>query len=205
MRGQDANGHTVQGTSHAQWALPDARRGEHWAPHRGRLGTFKRSQLETRPVFCKGETGREVASQVAARVQGTVPRYYGIVPVTNAAAVTSESAIGCWAPVAGKDVGRFGRQNPMQGRRNILSQRHLAFVAAHSGNDTDAARAAGYKKSRTLRSEANGDSGRPLADPNRSFQMVNHGGSITSYNPMMHNSLYLLGAANVDTPKNRFG
>ena len=33
----------------------------------------------------------------------------------------------------------------MQGRRNILSQRQLAFVAAHVGNDTEAARAAGYK------------------------------------------------------------
>ena len=33
----------------------------------------------------------------------------------------------------------------MQGSRNILSQRHLAFVAAHIGNDTEAARAAGYK------------------------------------------------------------
>ena len=34
---------------------------------------------------------------------------------------------------------------PVRGRRNILSQRQLAFVAAHSGNDTEAARAAGYK------------------------------------------------------------
>ena len=33
----------------------------------------------------------------------------------------------------------------MQSRRNILSQRHLAFVVAHIGNDTEAARAAGYK------------------------------------------------------------
>ncbi len=33
----------------------------------------------------------------------------------------------------------------MQTRRNILSQRHLAFVVAHIGNDTEAARAAGYK------------------------------------------------------------
>ena len=33
----------------------------------------------------------------------------------------------------------------MQGRRNILSQRQLSFVAAHIGNDTEAARAAGYK------------------------------------------------------------
>ena len=33
----------------------------------------------------------------------------------------------------------------MQSRRNILSQRQLAFVAAHVGNDTEAARAAGYK------------------------------------------------------------
>jgi len=33
----------------------------------------------------------------------------------------------------------------MQGRRNILSQRQLSFVAAHRGNDTEAARAAGYK------------------------------------------------------------
>ena len=33
----------------------------------------------------------------------------------------------------------------MQSRQNILSQRHLAFVAAHIGNDTEAARAAGYK------------------------------------------------------------
>jgi len=33
----------------------------------------------------------------------------------------------------------------MQGRRNILSQRQLAFVAAHVGNNTEAARAAGYK------------------------------------------------------------
>jgi len=30
-------------------------------------------------------------------------------------------------------------------RRNILSRRQLAFVAAHVGNDTEAARAAGYK------------------------------------------------------------
>jgi len=147
MRGQDAKGCSVQGTSHAQRALPDARRGEHWATHLGRLGAFKAGQFETRPVFCQGETGREVASPVAARLQGTVPRYYGVVPVTNAAAVTSESAIGCWAPVAGRIWEVFGGQNPMQGRRNILSQRHLAFVAAHIGNDTDAARAAGYKKS----------------------------------------------------------
>jgi len=69
------------------------------------------------------------------------------VPVTNAAAVTSESAIACWAPVAGRIWEGFGGQNPMRGRRNILSQRHLAFVAARIGNDTDAARAAGYKKS----------------------------------------------------------
>jgi len=33
----------------------------------------------------------------------------------------------------------------MQGRRNILSQRQLSFVAAHVGNNTEAARAAGYK------------------------------------------------------------
>src|SRR5271166_6399982 len=33
----------------------------------------------------------------------------------------------------------------MQGRRNILSERQLSFVAAHLGNDTEAARAAGYK------------------------------------------------------------
>jgi len=145
MRGQDAKGCSVQGTSHAQWALPDARRGEHWATHLGSLGAFKAGQFETRPVFCQGETGREVASPVAARLQGTVPRYYGVVPVTNAAAVTSESAIGCWAPVAGRIWEVFGGQNPMQGRRNILSQRHLAFVAAHIGNDTDAARAEGYK------------------------------------------------------------
>src|SRR5271157_564175 len=39
----------------------------------------------------------------------------------------------------------LGGKNPMQGRRNILSQRQLSFVAAHIGNDTEAARAAGYK------------------------------------------------------------
>jgi hypothetical protein len=33
----------------------------------------------------------------------------------------------------------------MQGRRKILSQRQLSFVAAHDGNDTEAAKAAGYK------------------------------------------------------------
>src|SRR5271167_687360 len=33
----------------------------------------------------------------------------------------------------------------MQGRRKILSERQLSFVAAHRGNDTEAARAAGYK------------------------------------------------------------
>ena len=83
MRGQDAKGCSVQGTSHAQRALPDARRGEHWATHLGRLGAFKAGQFETRPVFCQGETGGEVASPVAARLQGTVPRYNGIVPMTN--------------------------------------------------------------------------------------------------------------------------
>jgi len=41
MRGQDAKGYTVQGACHAQWALPNARRGQHWATHIGRLGAFK--------------------------------------------------------------------------------------------------------------------------------------------------------------------
>src|SRR3974390_2236734 len=33
----------------------------------------------------------------------------------------------------------------MQVKRKILTRRQLAFVAAHGGNDTEAARAAGYK------------------------------------------------------------
>jgi len=81
MRRQDAKGHIVQGASHAQRALPDARRLKHGTTHKERLSPFNAGQLETRPVFCKSETGGEVASPVAARVQGTVSRYYGIVPV----------------------------------------------------------------------------------------------------------------------------
>jgi hypothetical protein len=99
MRGQDAKGHTVQSTSHAQWALPDARRRQHWAAHWGRLGAFKAGQLETRSVFCRSENGGEVASQADPRVQGTVPRYYGIVPVTNAGAIISDKVNSFWASV----------------------------------------------------------------------------------------------------------
>jgi len=84
MRCQDAQGRTVQGTSYAQRALPDARRRQHGATHQCRLGPFDAGQLETWPVFCEGEAGGEVASPIAARVHGTVPRYYGIVPVIAA-------------------------------------------------------------------------------------------------------------------------
>jgi len=73
----------VQRTSHAQRALPDARRDQHGATHRERLGPFKAGQLETWSVFCEGEAGGEVSSPIAAGVQGTVPRYYRIVPVTD--------------------------------------------------------------------------------------------------------------------------
>jgi hypothetical protein len=80
MRRQDPQGHAVPRTSHAQRALPNARRHQHWAAHRSGVGAFKSGQLEGRPVFCKGETGGEVASPVATRVQGTVPQYYEIMP-----------------------------------------------------------------------------------------------------------------------------
>ena len=73
----------MQRASHAQREMPNARRRQHGATHKERLGPFKAGQLETRPVFCKGETGGEDASPVSARVQGTVPRHYGIVPMTD--------------------------------------------------------------------------------------------------------------------------
>jgi len=77
MRRQDAEGRTVQGAGHEEWALPDARRRQHGAAHQYGFDPFKARELETRLLFGTLETPGEAAAQVAARVQGTVPRYCG--------------------------------------------------------------------------------------------------------------------------------
>jgi hypothetical protein len=66
MQGQNPQGHTMPGTSHAQRALPDARRREHGTTHQYGLDPFKASQLETRLLFGTVETPGKVAAPVAA-------------------------------------------------------------------------------------------------------------------------------------------
>jgi hypothetical protein len=51
MRRQDEERNTVQGSGHAQWSVPDARRRKYWPTHRGGISAVDPGQLEARQIL----------------------------------------------------------------------------------------------------------------------------------------------------------